>query len=127
MAYRDVIVPCLALGLGFAISAGAADVVTERVEKTTSYSGVVSSIDPASSTIIMRSEKTAAPVTYSFNKETVFVDPQGNVISQQVLANEPVTIHYVKDGDRTIVTRVVTSRPGTVIKKETTTTTTETK
>ena len=94
----------LAFGLFGSVPVGLADTV---VTKTTTYSGVVSEINPTTSTIILKSEKAPAPVTYNTTKETVFVDAQGNVVSSETIRNAPVTVEYIKEGDRTIVRRVV--------------------
>jgi DNA/RNA endonuclease YhcR with UshA esterase domain len=104
----------------------AAEVITTE-KKTTTYTGVVSEINPGTSTIILKSETAPAPVTYNFTKETVFVDAQGNVVSSETIRNNPVTVEYLKEGDRTIVKRVVVTRPGSVIRKEETNTHTETR
>jgi len=119
--------PLLAFGLLGSVAVGlAADTVI--TEKTTSYSGVVSEINPSSSTIILKSETAPAPVSYNFTKETTFVDAQGNVVSQETIRNAPVTVEYMQEGDRTIVKRVVVTRPaGSVTRKEETTTRTETR
>ena len=105
----------------------AADSAVTTTEKTTTYTGVVSEINAGTSTIILKSETAPAPVTYNFTKETVFVDAQGNVVSSETIRNAPVTVEYLKEGDRTIVRRVVMTRPGSVIRKEETSTHTETR
>jgi hypothetical protein len=119
----------LAFGLLGSVPVGlAADTsTTTTTEKTTTYKGVVSDINPSTSTIILKSETSPAPVTYTFTKETAFVDAQGNVVSYETIKNAPVTVEYIKEGDRTIVKRVVATRPGSVTHKEETTTHTETR
>jgi hypothetical protein len=111
--------------LGGVSSAFAADTVVTTTEKTTTYTGVVSEIDPGASTIIVKSETDAAPVTYYFTKETVFVDTQGNVVASETIRDAPVTVEYLNEGDRTIVRRVVMTRPTSVIRTEETRTVTE--
>jgi hypothetical protein len=119
----------LAFGLLGSVPVGlAADTsTTTTTEKTTTYKGVVSDINPSTSTIILKSETSPAPVTYTFTKETAFVDAQGNVVSYETIKNAPVTVEYIKEGDRTIVKRVVATRPGSVTHKEETTTHEETR
>lgn len=96
---------------------------TERTtEKTTTYRGTVTEVNPSSSTIILRSESSSAPTTYTYNKETVFTDDHGNVVSYDTIKDSPVTIQYTRDGDRMIVTKVM--KEPTTVRKETTTTTT---
>jgi len=108
------------------VAISSAETVT-TTEKATTYSGVVSEINPTTSTMIIKSETAPAPVTYTYTKQTTFVDAQGNVVSYETIRNAPVTVEYTKDGDRTIVTRVVATRPATVMHKEETTTHTETR
>jgi hypothetical protein len=117
----------LTFGLLGSVPVGlAADTSTTTTEKTTTYTGVVSEINPSTSTIVLKSETAPAPVVYHFTKETTFVDAQGNVVSYETIRNAPVTVEYMKEGDQTIVKRVVATRPGTVTHKEETTTHTET-
>jgi hypothetical protein len=112
--------PALVLMLGSSIAL--ADMVERTTEKTTTYKGVISSVEPASSTIVLRTESASAPKSYTFNKETVFVDQAGKIVTYEQLKDAPVTISYVQDGDRLIVTKV--EQTGPVVHKETTTTTT---
>lgn len=117
---RYLVAPVVALALG-ALTVGPA-VADTVVEKTTTYRGTVSEVNPTSSTIILRSETAAAPTTYTYNKETQFVDSEGKVVSYEVIKNSPVTVQYTQDGDRMIVTKVI-QQP--TVRKETTTTTTK--
>ena len=109
----------VALGMLGSMPVSFAD-TTVTTEKTTTYSGVVSEIDPTASTIILKSEAAPAPVTYNFTKETVFVDGQGKVVTYETIKNAPVNVEYIKEGNRTIVRRVVMTKPGTVTKETTT-------
>ena len=121
---RALLVPSMALALG-AMSASTvlADMekTTTTTEKTTTYQGTVSEVNPSSSTIILRSESSSAPTTYTYNKETIFTDDAGKVVTYEAIKDSPVTVTYTRDGDRMIVTKV-TKNP--TVKKETTTTTT---
>lgn len=116
----SVLLSALALAGLMGTASVHADTITE---KTTTYTGTVTELNPSSSTIILRGEA-AAPSTYTYNKETVFVDETGKVVSQETLRNSPVTVTYTRDGDRMIVTKVM-KQPTTVRKETTTTTTTE--
>jgi len=95
--------------------------MTTTTEKTTTYQGTVSEVNPSASTIILRSESSTAPQTYTYNKETVFTDDQGKIVTYEAIKDSPVTVTYTRDGDRMIVTKV-TKAPSTV-RRETTTTT----
>jgi len=114
----------LALGSTFVVSTATAEMNERSVttEKTTTYSGTVSEIDPSSSTITIRSETAPAPTKYVFTKETVFADPQGHVVSYDAIRNTPVTVYYTREGDRMIVSKVVTTKPVVTEHRETTTT-----
>jgi hypothetical protein len=117
---RTLLVPSLALALG-ATAVHADMATTTTTEKTTTYKGTISEVNPSSSTIILRSESAAAPTTYTYNKETIFADENGKVVTSEVMKDSPVTVTYTRDGDRMIVTKV-TREPS--VRKETTTTTT---
>ena len=110
----------LALGLLGNAAVSLADTTVTKTEKTTTYSGMVSEINPTTSTMIVKSETATAPTTYNFTKETVFVDGQGKVVTYETVKNSPVTVEYVTEGDRTIVRRVVMTKPGSVTKETTT-------
>jgi len=114
----------LALGSTFMVSIATAEMNERSVttEKTTTYSGTVSEIDPSSSTITIRSETAPAPTKYVFTKETVFADPQGHVVSYDTIRNTPVTVYYTREGDRMIVSKVVTTKPVVTEHRESTTT-----
>jgi hypothetical protein len=105
----------LALGLAQASVASADETVTTT--KSTTYSGVVSEMNPSASTIILRSETSAAPVTYTYSKETTFVDSSGNPIASSALVNSPVTVEYSTEGGRTVVKRVVQTGPARIQQK----------
>jgi hypothetical protein len=123
MDFRKAIVSsAVACALGFGVTVASAQMTT-TTEKTTTYSGTVSEVNPSASTIILRSESSSAPQTYTYNKETIFTDDTGKVVSYDAIKNSPVTIQYTRDGDRMIVTKVV-KQPTTVERKTTTTTTT---
>jgi hypothetical protein len=106
----------LALGLFGAVTVGAAEtatITTEKTQKTTSYSGVMSDFNPGASTFMLKSESAATPVSYTYTKTTVFVDAQGNTVSSETIKNSPVTVEYTKDGDKIVVTRVTSTRTTT--------------
>jgi hypothetical protein len=124
---RSLLAPSLVLALGFAAPVLAqmdSTTTTTTTEKTSTFRGVVSEVNPSSSTIILRSEGASAPRTYTYNKETVFVDPQGKVVSYDTIKDSPVTVSYRTEGDRMIVTKVEATGPR-IQHRETTTTTTE--
>jgi len=98
---------------------------------TTESAGTISEFSP--DTIIIRSESSPEPIRYNYSKTTTYVDDAGNPVSMEVIKSGlPVTVHYVKEGDRVIARRVIvhrvatTAAPASVEEKKTTTTTTTT-
>ena len=112
-------------GVALCGSAALAQVTQQRTTTTTTYDGMVSDLSPTSSTMVIKSESAPAPVTYKYNKTTTWVDSSGSSITAEQVRNSPVTVHYVKEGDSMVVTKVVASKPS--VSTNTTTTTTETK
>ncbi|MFN2376280.1 MAG: hypothetical protein ABR538_07065 [Candidatus Binatia bacterium] len=103
----------LALGVLAAPAPSAAETVT--TSKTTTYSGTVAEVNPSSSTIILKSESSPAPVTYTYSKETTFVDAQGNVVTYETIKNSPVTVEYTTEGGVTVVRKVIQTAPAAVV------------
>ncbi|MGH8048948.1 MAG: hypothetical protein ACREKL_17035 [Chthoniobacterales bacterium] len=91
---------------------------------TQNYSGTVVSVSPKASTLVLSSEN-AEPVTYTYTKETQFVDADGNAVTYEAIHNDtPVSVEYVSDGTVRRVSRVILQP---AVTKKTTTTTTTTK
>jgi hypothetical protein len=104
----------LLIGTLVASTSYAEETVTTTT-KTTTYQGVVSQIDPSSSTIILKSEASPQPMSYSYTKETTFVDPAGNVVSYETMRNAPVRVEYTDEGGRMVVRRVIQTGPAVVV------------
>lgn len=109
------IVPTVSFALALGLSAGFALADTVTTSETTTYSGVVSEINPATSTIILKSETSPAPVTYTYTKETAFMDANGNVVTSETVRNSPVRVEYTNTGGQVIVRRVVQTQPGVIV------------
>ena len=113
--------PVLVLS-GALVLAVAGAVPAELVEKTTTsettYRGTVSEINP--NQIIVKSD-TGSPMTYTVTNKTTFVDADGNVVTRESIANQPVTVYYSKDGDTTTVSKVQVTRSGGVTTRRETT------
>jgi hypothetical protein len=106
--------------------ARAAEVVQEKTTTTTS-TGTISEFGP--DVITIRSETAAEPIRYSYSKTTTYVDESGAPVSiETVKSGLPVTVYYVKEGDRMVASKVIVKRTTTKapprVEKETTTTTT---
>ena len=115
-------VPVLVLS-GALVLAVAGSAPAELVEKTTTsettYRGTVSEINP--NQIIVKSD-TGSPTTYTVTNKTTYVDADGNVVTRESIARQPVTVYYSKDGDTTTVTKVQVTRSGGVTTRRETTT-----
>lgn len=100
---------------------------------TTNTAGTISEFSP--DTIIVRTESAPEPIRYSYTKTTTYVDEAGQPVSLELVKSGlPVTVYYVKQGDKMVASKVVvrkvkttTTGTGAVIDKKTTTTTTESK
>ncbi|HEY2774121.1 MAG TPA: hypothetical protein VGK20_08730 [Candidatus Binatia bacterium] len=121
-SYRSLTSTTLGVALGVlaSVAVASAQTVTTSSSKTTTYSGVVSEMNPSTSTIILKSDESSAPVTYNYSKETTFVDANGKTVSSEAILNSPVTVEYSNEGGRTVVTRVVQTGPARTVKESTT-------
>ena len=99
---------------------------------TTETAGTISEVRP--DTIVIRTETSSSPISYSSTKTTTYVDETGAPVSiKTVTSGLPVTVYYTREGDRMIANKVVirkttttTTGSGPIEEKETTTTTTTT-
>jgi hypothetical protein len=99
---------------------------------TTETTGTISDVKP--DTIVVRTETSSSPTSYSYTKSTTYVDDKGSPVSiETVKSGMPVTVYYTREGDRMIANRVVVRKTTTTttehptIEKKTSTTTTTTK
>ena len=109
----------------------AVDSTTTTTTATTTL-GTISSFSPA--TIVIKTETSSEPVRYTYTKTTTYVDENGAPVSLEVVKSGlPVTVFYVKDGNKMVASKVVVRKAIVVVptapvileKKTTTTTTTE--
>jgi len=124
------------------LTCGAVALADEAVTTTTTTAGTISEFSP--DTIVVRSETSPEPIRYSYSKTTTYVDDAGVPVAREIIkSGVPVTIHYVREGDRVIANRVIvhtrnttaapaeveerktTTAPAQIEEKRTTTTTTE--
>ncbi|HEV7866806.1 MAG TPA: hypothetical protein VGO90_03945 [Chthoniobacteraceae bacterium] len=108
-------------------TAGFAQTSVTTSSSTTSL-GTISEFSP--DTIVIRSETSPEPVRYSYTKTTTYVDEAGNPVSMDLVKSGlPVTVHYAKEGDRMVASRVIvrksttSSSGGATVEKRTSTTT----
>lgn len=98
----------------------------------TTTSGTISEFSP--DTLIVKSTSVAEPIRYRYSKTTTYVDEAGAPVSVELVKSGlPVTVHYVREGDQLVASKVIVRKAVTVapapavIEKKTTTTTTTTK
>jgi hypothetical protein len=73
---------------------------------TTNAAGTISDFGPQ--TIVVRSDTAAAPVRYTYTKNTTYVDQDGNPVSMEtVKSGLPVTVYYTRDGGDLVASKVV--------------------
>lgn len=93
---------------------------------TTTQAGTITQYAPGSS-LVIRQEGGAAPITYGVTRETAFVDENGTVVqAENVTPGAPITVNYVRQGDRLVASRVIVRRSTPAVSRTTTTTTTVT-
>ena len=101
-----------ALALTWCVSARAQVVITDA---PTTYAGTVTQYEPVRQTLVVRQDASTAPVTYNVTQATTFVDENGSpVLAERVTSGIPITVHYVRQGDQMIASRVIVRRTMTV-------------
>jgi hypothetical protein len=106
----------LILLLGAALSLGPIASAAEVAVSTVTSGGTITEFTPGSA-ITVRTETATAPTRYVVGESVTYVDEAGVPVAPDIIrSGVPVTVHYVKEGDRMIARRVV-------VKKTTTTTT----
>jgi hypothetical protein len=103
--------------------------VTVDTVTTTETAGTISEVSPHS--IVVRSQTSSSPMSYSYTKSTTYVDETGAPVTiETVKSGLPVTVYYTRDGDRMVADKVVvrktmtsTEKPGIEEKRTSTTTT----
>lgn len=111
-------------------SATFAQTAVQETTTTTTSAGTISEFGPEM--IIVRSEASPEPLRYSYSKTTTYVDETGAPVSiETVKSGLPVTVYYMKVGDRMVASKVIVRKAvvkavPTIEEKKTTTTTTTT-
>ena len=123
---------CTATAVAIVLAFGTVSYAADAVVSTTTSEGTISEFSPDS--IVIRSERATEPMRYTYSKSTTYVDDAGAPVSiETVKSGLPVTVHYVREGDRTIARRVIvhkrttTTAPAAVEERRSTTTTTTTR
>ncbi len=92
----------------------AGSAVAQTVTTSTTSVGTVSEFSP--DTIVVKSETDSGISRYTYSKSTTYVDETGAPVSlETVKSGLPVTVHYVREGDRMLANRVVVKRATTTV------------
>src|SRR4051812_13240229 len=104
----------LMLALALALAAPAISAQTVTTTKEVTSNGIISSLEPQS--FVIKSESSTEPTTYTYGASTQYVDESGNVISRELIKpGSPVTVQYVREGDRMVANRVIVRQSTTTI------------
>ena len=105
----------------WSVNVKAQEAVTETHTTSVTNAGTITQFTPGGE-IIVRGETGVAPVPYVVTKKTVYVDEAGNPVSvERISSGAPVTVNYVREGDRMIASRVVVRGPAVEERRTTTT------
>lgn len=123
-----------ALFLGAVLSLGSIATAADVEVSTVTSGGTITEFTPGSA-ISVRTESSTAPVRYVVGDSVTYVDEAGAPVSAEIIkTGVPVTVQYVKEGDRMIARKVIvkkttttTSSAPVIEERRTTTTTTTTK
>ena len=101
-------------------------VITETSTNTTA--GTLSEFTPTTETLVVKSESATAPIRYSVTKQTTYVDETGApIVWERVTPGTPISVQYLRTGDRLVASRVIVRQAAPLVEKKTTTTTTTTR
>lgn len=82
--------------------------VSRSTTTTTTGMGTITEYSPGSTFIVKESE---GPVTYHYGKKVTYVTKSGKVLTDdqvktRIKVGVPVHVHYDRDGDQKVITRV---------------------
>jgi len=103
---------------------------TETTTTTTESTGTISEF--GADTMMILTETSPAPISYSYSKTTIYVDEAGNPVSMEtVKSGLPVTVYYTHEGDKMVASKVIVKKAvvvpvAPIVEEKKTTTTTET-
>ena len=100
---KSVLITLSAVALN--ISAFGQEAVSTTTTSTTSV-GTISEFSP--DTLVVKSTSVAEPIRYRYTKTTTYVDETGAPVSVELVKSGlPVTVHYVREGDQLVASRVI--------------------
>ena len=82
---------------------------SQTTEQTTTSTGTITEYSPGTTFVVKES---SGPVTYRYGKKVTYVTKSGQEISEDALKTRikvglPVSVHYVRDGENRVISRVV--------------------
>jgi len=87
-----------------------APAATASTTTTTTSNGTFTEFAPGTETMTLRSE--SGPASYVITKRTTVVDEAGAPVAISSLApGRPMAVHYVREGDRMIASRIIVRAP----------------
>ena len=107
-----------------------AQMLVKETTAATTSAGTISEFGPEMITI--RTETSPEPIRYTYSKTTTYVDESGAPVSiETVKSGLPVTVYYVKVGDKMVASKVIVRKSSASVtptfeEKKTSTTTTTT-
>ncbi len=122
-SWKPLAVILSAVAFAAMISSATAQVsVTKTTTTTTTTEGAtIAEFMPSAGRLVVTSRGGPGPARYTVTKETVFVDAAGNPIAvDRVTRGVPVTVHYVREGDNMLASRIVVQQqtPAKISKAE---------
>jgi hypothetical protein len=108
---------CL-IGVTISLALSAWTTAADEITTTTSTitAGTIEEFDPSAS-VVVQSRTSTAPLRYTVSRTTTFVDEAGAPIAvERISRGTPVTIYYLREGDRTLASRVIVHREAKMTK-----------
>ncbi len=87
-------------------------VATQNTEQTKTFTGTLSGVDPAQSTLTLSSEGSSSPLRYSYSDNTKFYDDDGHALTPQALESGSIAkLTYLQTGTTLVVVKAIFSKP----------------
>src|SRR4030095_1103673 len=81
-----------------------------QTKTTTISAGTITDFVPSES-VVIQSDTTATPTRYWVTRDTTWVDEAGTPVTvERIQRGLPITIRYVREGDRMLASRVIVHR-----------------
>jgi hypothetical protein len=98
------------------------EVRAQATTTVTTTKGAFTEYVPGSETMVVRTEKSSAPLRYVVSKQTTIVDESGAPVAiERISPGSPLSIQYTGTGEHLVASRIVVQRPAEVIAEPATT------